>query len=164
MVMKEILIRRSVREFAGRDVPESEVAELIRAGMCAPTARSNHGVEFVVVRDAETKSRIFSVVGQDFVKAAPVLIIPVIKSGRSVLPVQDLSSATICIMIEACARSLGTVWKNVQPGWASGVREAAGIPADYELMNMIPVGYPAKPQVPRQASELSAMPVHMGKW
>ena len=93
MVIKEILNRRSVREYKSEQIPEEYLIEIIKAGQFAPSAKHNKAIEFIVIRDQETKDKIFEIVGQDFVKEAPVLIIPVTDTTKTNCPVQDLSVA-----------------------------------------------------------------------
>lgn len=51
MILKEILSRRSIREYKPDAVPNELILEIIKAGQFAPTAVNNRSVEFIVVRD-----------------------------------------------------------------------------------------------------------------
>lgn len=57
MIIKEILNRRSVREYKNKAVPEKYITEIIKAGQFAPTARHNQAVEFIVIRNQKTKDK-----------------------------------------------------------------------------------------------------------
>jgi nitroreductase len=68
MVIKEILNRRSVREYKSKEVPQKYIIEIIKAGQFVPSARNNQAIDFIVVRNQKTKDRIFEIVGQEFIK------------------------------------------------------------------------------------------------
>jgi nitroreductase len=164
MVIKEILNRRAVREFQNKEVPDELIKEVIKAGQFAPTGRNNKAVEFVVVKDLATKEKIFAICGQEFVRTAPVLIIPATDETKTGLPAQDLSVATENIFVQAAAFGLGTVWKNLQPDWAQSVKKLLQIPENFKIINLIPLGYPAKEPVPHYEEEFSEKKIHKEKW
>jgi nitroreductase len=164
MIIKEILSRRSVREYKKEDVPEALVEEIIMAGKAAPTARNNQSVEFITIRDQETKDKIFEIAGQDFLKAAKVLIIPASDGAKSVLPDMDLAVASENMLLQAAALGLGSVWKNLHPDWAESIKKFLEIPDNFKIINIIPLGWPEKPSVPRTREELSEVKIHKEKW
>lgn len=113
MVIKEILNRRSVRKYKFKAVSQEYIIEIIKAGQFAPTASNNQAIEFVVIEEQETKNNIFEIVGQEYVKEAPVLIIPVSDATKTNCPIQDLSVASENMFLQATALGLGTVWKGL---------------------------------------------------
>lgn len=164
MIVREIISRRSVRDFKPDPVDNKLIDKIILAAQLAPTAMNNKSVEFIVVKDQQTKNEIFEVVGQEFVKEAPVLIMPAIDIQKSVLPVQDIALATQNIFLQATAEGLGTVWKNLTDQWAKRVKEILGVPKNYLLINIIPLGYPLKPMPPHTESEFDVRKIHFDKW
>jgi len=164
MIIKEISNRRSVREYKPDDVTDELIIEIIKAGQFAPTAKNNQAVEFVVVRKQETKEKIFEIVGQEYVKQAPVLIIPVIDETKSILPVQDLSVASENMFLQAAALGLGTVWKNLRPEWEKGVKKLLAVPEQFRAVNIIPVGYPKNKIEPHTDADFNDKKIHREKW
>jgi nitroreductase len=164
MLIKEILNRRSVREYKPDDVPEELVQEIIWAGKAAPTARNNQAVEFVTIRDRAAKEKIFAIAGQDFLKEAKVLIIAAVDEEKSVMPTQDLSVATENMLLQASSLGLGSVWKNLQPDWAEAIKEILSIPSKFRIINIVPLGWPKEMPSPRTQEELSSAKVHKEKW
>ncbi len=65
MIIKEILNRRSVREYEPTMVSQEHIVEIIKAGQFAPTARNNQAVEFIVIKKSETKDKIFESSGRN---------------------------------------------------------------------------------------------------
>jgi nitroreductase len=160
MLLQEIKTRRAVREYNDREVSEEDIEEIIKAGQFAPTARHNQAVEFIVVRGQETKETIFNIVGQEFVKQAKVLIIPAIDATKTMCPVQDLSVASENMFLQATALGLGTVWKNLMPEWQIKIKELLGIPENYQIINLIPVGYPKEKPAPHNDAEFNPKKMH----
>jgi len=166
MIIKEILNRRSVREYKEKAVLEEDITEIIKAGQFAPTANNNQAVEFLVIRDQQTKDKIFEIVGQEFIKEAPVLIIPVSDITQTNCPVQDLSVASENMFLQATALGLGTVWKALKTEGAEEekIKKLLGIPKQYMAINIIPVGYPKEKLIPHTDEDFNAQKIHHEKW
>jgi nitroreductase len=160
MIIKEILNRRAVREYKADDISEEKIIEIIKAGQFAPTAHGSKAVEFVVVRNQETKNSIFDIVGQDFIKEAPVLIIPIADMAKSILPTQDISVASENMFLQAQSLGLGTVWKNLEHDWQQPLKNLLNIPNDYAAINIIPVGYPEGKMEPHSDVEFFENKIH----
>ncbi|OGZ33113.1 MAG: hypothetical protein A2174_01095 [Candidatus Portnoybacteria bacterium RBG_13_41_18] len=165
MILKEILNRRSIRKFKPDAVSEESITEIIKAAQFAPTAKNNKALEFIVVRDQETKNKMFEIIGQDFIKEAPILILPVIEEENSVAPTQDISLATAQMFLQATSLGLGSVWKNVaKEDWSPRVKALLGIPESFILINLIPIGYPAEIIPPHNDEEFDTKKIHPEKW
>ena len=163
MVIKEILNRRSVREYEKRDVPQESILEIIKAGQFAPRAHGNQAVEFLVIKNQETKDKIFNLVGQEFVKEAPVLIIPIADLTKTICPVEDLSAASENMLLEATALGLGSVWKAIK-GQEEKIKELLGIPKNFTLINLIPIGYPKEKTSPYSDKDFDEKKIHYEQW
>ncbi|MDD5251576.1 MAG: nitroreductase family protein [Patescibacteria group bacterium] len=164
MLIDAISRRRSIRDFSDVSVSDEEIGELLRAAMYAPTSRNNRAVEFIVVRDAATKEDLFQVVGQDFIRQAPILVIPVTDPSKTHQPIQDISIASAFIMLQATAMGLGTVWKHLQPEWVEAVKRRLGIPESMTVINLLPVGRPAEVPEPHRPEEHDPQRIHPEKW
>ncbi len=166
MIIKEILNRRSVREYKDKEIPEEYIIEIIKAGQFAPTARHNQAVEFIIVKNQKTKDEIFEIVGQEFVKTAQVLIIPVTDTTKTNCPMQDLSVASENMFLQATALGLGTVWKALKTEFneEEKIKKLFGIPEKYKVINIIPVGYPKEKPVPHTDEDFDAKKIHREKW
>ena len=174
MILPVIQERRSVRDFAAREVPEELLQELVRAAQYAPTGMNNRAVEFLVLRGRAAKEKLFALLEpkQPFVTEAPALIIPasdtrrlqVPEPNRTIIATADLAIASSFIMAQAVALGLGTVWKHVMAEFAPKVAEAFGLPREFFLVNAIAVGYPALKPAPHNESEFSAAKIHHEQW
>jgi nitroreductase len=164
MVIKEILNRRAVRDYKPDEVPEECITEIIKAGQFAPTGKNTKEVEFIVVKNQETKNKIFEIVDQEFIKEAPVLIIPAADSSKTNLWIQDLSAASENMLLQAAALGLGTVWKNLQPEWEEKVKKLLRVPDKYRAINIIPVGYPKNKVKPHGDTDFTDKKIHKEYW
>ncbi len=163
-MLKEILKRRSVREYSEKPVSEEDILEIIKAGQFAPSANNNQGVEFIVVRNQDTKEKLYQVVGQEFVKNAPVLIVPALNPSKSTCPVEDLAVASENMFLEATALGLGTVWKSIRQELREEVKKILNIPQDFLVINLIPVGYPKEAPQPHNEADFNLMRIHHEKY
>ena len=164
MILKEILNRRSVREYRSKAISEEDIIEIIKAGQFAPTAKNNKAIDFIIIRNQKTKDKIFEIVGQEFVKEAPVLIVPVSDTTKTNFPIQDLAVATENMFLQATALGLGTVWKNLHPEWLEEIKKLLGIPAKSTAINIIPVGYPQNKPKPHTDGDFDIQKIHKEQW
>lgn len=166
MIIKEILNRKSVRSYKIDDVPEEYIEEIIKAGQFAPTARNNKAVEFIVVRDKKTKEDIFNIIGQEFVKEAPVLIVPITDETKTDCPIKDISVASENMFLQATALGLGTVWKNLKSelGEELKIKKILSIPEKYKVTNIIPVGFPEEKPKPNDDDNFDVKKIHIEKY
>jgi len=164
MVVEAIKNRRSVREYKPEPIAEEKIIEIVKAAQFAPTANNNKSVEFVVVKNSEAKKKIFDVVEGDFVKQAPVLVLAAIDTKKSNYPVQDLSVASENIFLQAAELGLGTVWKNLRQDKAEKIKSIVGIPKNFLLINLIPLGFPKSKPSAHPDSDFDRKKIHAEKW
>lgn len=164
MVIEAIKNRRSVREYKTADIPERYINEIIKAGQFAPSAHNNRAVEFIVIKDKKTKEKIFKIVGQKFIKEAPVLIIPTTDTEKTNFAIQDLSVVSENMLLQATDMGLGAVWKAVSSMWEKKIKELLGIPAKYKIINIIPVGFPKEKIFPYAEIDFNPSKIHKEKW
>jgi nitroreductase len=166
MIIKEISNRRSIREYQQKEVPEECIVEIIKAGQFAPTAKHNQAVEFIVIKEQKTKEAIYDITDQEFVREAPLLIVPVTDTTKTNCPVEDLSVASENMFLQAAALGLGTVWKNLKAefGEEKRVKELLGIPEQYKAINIIPVGYAKEEPLAHTDKDFDAKKIHHEKW
>jgi nitroreductase len=160
MIIKEIAGRRSVRAYKPDPVSDKDISEIIKAAEFAPSGRHLRPVEYVIVKDRKTKDALFAILGDDFIRQTPVLIIPAGDTQKSALTVQDISIASGYIFLQAYSLGLGTVWKNINTENAAKIREVLGIPEHFAIINVIPLGYPAENLPPHDDGEFETSKIH----
>ncbi len=163
MIISSIIRRRSFRTYKDSPVSNEAIDEVIKAAQFAPTAHGKRAIEFVVIRDQKIKDAIFAVVDQVYIKEAPVLIVPV-ASDQATLPVQDLSIASAHIFLQATELGLGSVWKNLTPVWEEKVKEVLGVPQNFRMIDIIPLGFPAEEKPEHSDEEFKIEKIHQERW
>jgi len=135
--------RRSIRRFEERDVSDELIARIIEAGIWAPSSDHCEPCEFIVVRDAGVRKELAKISPWSrFLADAPVAIC-IIADRSSGCVVQDGSVAVMNMLLMIHALGLGSCWVDVQYN-EELVRELLKIPENYEVITVIPVGYPAE--------------------
>ena len=163
MIIESIRKRRSFRVYKSDEVSGELINEVIKAAQFAPTAYGRSAIEFLVIKDQKTKEEIFSIVDQEYIKDAPVLIIP-IATDQAALPVQDLSIATAHMFLQATELGLGSVWKNLMPEWEEKVKEILNVPKEFRMINVIPLGFPNEEKPQHGDDEFKIEKIHQEKW
>jgi len=168
MINLAILKRRSVREFTEQKVSKEQILEIIKAAQFSPTAMNNRAWEFFVIEDQADKDKLFEAMDsnsrQESVKKASVVLIPLMDTNKSVLPVQDLSIAISNIFIQVTEMGLGSFWKNILPSEADDIRTAFKIPDNYRLLASLPIGYPARESKDHSDTEFDETKIHWNQW
>jgi nitroreductase len=149
-VYDAIKVRKSVREFAEKDIPEEALMRLLGAARLAPSASNRQEWRFVVVRDAETRKKLaVAAKSQRFVGEAPVVLAccaetngHMMMCGQPCYPI-DVAIAMDHLTLCAAAEGLGTCWIGAFD--EAKVKEILGIPPEMRVVELMPVGYPKIP-------------------
>ena len=149
-VYEAIRVRKSVREFEGKDIPEESLMRLLNAARLAPSASNRQEWRFVVVRDSETRKKLaVAAKNQTFIGEAPVVLAccaetngHVMTCGQPCYPI-DVAIAMDHLTLCAAAEGLGTCWIGAFD--EVKVKEILGIPPEVRVVELLPVGYPKAP-------------------
>jgi nitroreductase len=160
--------RRSCRVFQSDPLPEDHLAAIIDAGRWAPSPLNLQPWEFIVVTDADTKSRIHqageearrSVIDQggpgwvkkydmNFLEAAPVLIVVLYDKDRKGLgdffgqhhgAMQAAATCVQNIMLAATDNGYESLWFTFfEP---SKMQAILNVPENLDIAAVVPVGKP----------------------
>jgi len=166
--MNSIFSRRSVRRYTSEKVSDSHIKEILKAGMCAPSARNQRPWHFIVVRDKavlEALSRTHRY--SDMVGAAPAAVVVCgdfsQQSYRDYWAL-DCSAAAENILIEAEELRLGAVWVAVYPRdeRIAHVRSVLSLPPNIMPLCIIPIGHPA--EKPELVDRFDESRIHDERW
>jgi nitroreductase len=161
MVHEIIKNRRSIREYKSDVVSDETIKELIKAAQFAPTGHGIRAWEFWVIKNPELKKQIQAIIPeQDFVDKVPVLILIGVDIKKTDLFFQDISVATENIFLQAQSMGLGTVWKNLGIENGKQIKKLVGIPDNFEIINLIPVGNPAEIVPPHNDEDFEENRIH----
>jgi nitroreductase len=163
-MIEAIKKRRSVRSYLNKIVEDEIINEVLKAGFFAPQSKNNKSLRFIIVKSSEQKSYLYKMLGQAYLKQAPLLVIPVIDGEISTTPEADVAVASQNIFLQAADFGLGTVWKKVSPRFRAKVKKYFGLPERYLLYNIIPIGYPKNLKRPHDERDFSKSWIIPDRW
>ena len=132
----------AVRDYDDRPIPADALDRIVEAGHLSASAGNQQPWHFVVVRDRDGLRRLAELVSSGpYVRDAAAAIVV---AGRrdSATAVSDASRAIQTMILTAWGEGIGSNWT----GWAGmdGVRDAVGLPPDFDVVAVMPVGYPRR--------------------
>ena len=157
--------RRSIRKYEDKEVPEEFLNQILESVKWAPSWANTQCWEVIVVKDPAIKEQLQTTLIKNpatkaMVKAPIVLVLcgKLKSSGYYSDKVTtkfgdwfmfDLGIAAQSICLTAYSLGLGTVIVGLFDH--NKAKEILGVPDDYELVSLIPLGYPAKdPEAPKR--------------
>lgn len=148
--------RRTVRDYKPDPVPEAVVRKILRAGRWAPSSGNSQPWHFVVVSDPDTLAALTDIATQGpFIGQAP-LVIAIVMAPDAPRPQLDAGRALQQMELAAWDEGLGTCFVGVRiEEQQRAIKELLAIPADHELITLMPYGYrtgqpSGRPSVPRK--------------
>jgi len=151
IIVDNIMTRASVRSYASQPVESEKIDRLVRAGMAAPTAMDKRPWHFVVVTDKAVLQQIAQLTPNAGMAAnAPLAIVvcgDMTKAAQDVNKdywIQDVSAATLNILLAAHGMGLGAVWTGVWPRQerCEAIDKLLGLPSTMIAFSTIVIGYP----------------------
>lgn len=185
--------RRMVRSFSHAPVPVDTVRRLLRNATRGPSAGNSRGYAFLVLSDAADRAGFWRALAPAMpvvasVQDAPLLVVPMANKDayldRYAKPDKgwsdrderrwrvpfwhvDTGMAALLMLLTAVDEELGALFFDVPWPTVDGLREAFGVPAEYEPVGALAIGYPdpaARPARPSQPSVPWQQLVHSGRW
>ena len=165
-LMEVIKERRSIRKHEEKDIPEELVNRVLEAVRWTPSWVNTQCWEIIVVKDKKIKEKLQATISKGNRAAKSIVAAPVVlavcgrleKSGYYKDKVAtkfgdwfmfDLGLATQNLCLMAHHLGLGTVIVGLFDH--DRAKEILNVPAGYELVVLIPMGYPAKtPLAPKR--------------
>ncbi|HDG98835.1 MAG TPA: nitroreductase [Desulfobacterales bacterium] len=169
-LMEVIRGRRSIRRFEQEEVPQQALDAILEAVQWAPSWANTQCWEIIVVRDQAAKEKLQATLpktnpASKAIVQAPIVLVVCGKlksSGYYKGQVTtkhgdwfmfDLGIATQNICLAAYDQGLGTVIVGLFDH--DKAKEILGLPDGYEVVAMVPVGYPAKDSPAPRRREIS---------
>jgi nitroreductase len=162
--------RRSIRNYLDKPIPEEILNKVLDAVRWSPSWANCQCWEIVVVKDQAVKEKLQPTLtptnpaNKAMLEAPVVLVVcgQLQKSGfyKGTVTTKfgdwflfDLGIATQSICLEAHALGLGTVVVGLFDH--NKTKEVLGVPEGYEVVAMLPLGYPAKEPAAPKRREIS---------
>lgn len=156
-VIENILSRKSTRAYKPGIISREVLETLMKAAMGAPSARNVQPWSFICVTHKKTLNLLAE--GLPYAKmlneaAAAIIVCGMPDNSEERLSdywVQDCSAATQNILLAAESLGLGSVWTGVYPREERviHVKKVLDIPRTIIPLNVIPLGYPAGQESPK---------------
>ena len=133
----------AVREYQDREVPADVVDRIVEAAHLSASSVNLQPWHFVVVRDRDSLRELGGLIRTGpYVAGAPLAVV-VAYEKQSKFGVSDASRAIQSMILTAWAEGVGSNWTGF--GGLEGVRQKVGLPDSYEVLAVIPFGYPSRP-------------------
>ncbi len=163
--------QRGVSHFKSDPIPREALDRIIEAATRAPSGSNRQPWRFVVVEDREVKRRLGELyleglrrsrggasgpppVGEpprftDAMEDVPAVVLPCVELwrivGRDVYRGASIYPAVQNLMLAAAALGIGTRLTTIWQHCYDDVAELLGVPEEFEIMALIPLGYPQPP-------------------
>src|SRR5919108_2637775 len=131
----------AVRSYRDTAVPDAVVRLILEAGRLTGSGMNWQPWHFIVVRDRDTLRRLGALASSGpYVAQAPLAIVVAVDKSR--FAVSDASRAIQSMLLTAWADGVGSNW--VGFGGLDEVEALLGMPAELELLAILPFGYPVR--------------------
>ena len=131
----------AVRQYEDRPVPDEVLLRILEAGRLSGSSMNGQPWHFVVVQDRETLQRIGALEQHGpYIAEAPLAIAVAIDNTR--FAISDASRAIQNMLLAAWDEGVGGNW--VGFGGMEPVKELLGIPAELDVLAVLPFGYPVQ--------------------
>jgi len=133
----------AVRQFQVKAIPADTIHRIVEAGRLTASGGNAQPWHFVVVSQRNDIRELGQLVRTGpYIAGAPLaVVVAVEKSSR--IAVSDASRAIQSMLLTAWADGVGSNWTGF--GGLEGVRTKVGLPDTYDVLAVLPFGYPAHP-------------------
>lgn len=132
----------AVRQYQDKPVPADLVERIVEAAHLTASSMNKQPWHFVVVQDRDTLGRLGELAHTGpYIAQAPLAVVVAFEKA-SRFGVSDASRAIQDLLLAAWSEGLGSNWVGF-----GGLDEAGtllGIPAEFEVLAIVPFGYPAR--------------------
>ena len=131
----------AVRSYKDDPVPAEVIQRIVEAGRLTGSSMNGQPWHFVVVENRETLRKLGSLARSGSYTAGAAFAI-VVATEPSVYAVSDGSRAIQSMVLAAWAEGVGSNWVGFRG--MDGVKALLGIPAEMDVLAILPFGYPAQ--------------------
>lgn len=131
----------AVRDYENKPVPAGIVTRIVEAGRLSGSSMNGQPWHFIVVQNHATVQKLGKLArtGQ-YTAQAPVVI--VVAAEKTPSAISDTSRAIQSMVLTAWSEGVGSNWVGVPD--PDAVRTLLAIPADLDVLAIMPFGYPTK--------------------
>jgi nitroreductase len=132
----------AVRSYQDRPIPQDVLDRVIEAGHLTASASNRQPWHFILVQNRETLRQLGALArtGPYIAEAQAAIVVLVAKNAFGI---SDGSRAVQDMILTAWGVGVGSNWVGFAGGLDS-VKPVLGIPAELDVLTILPLGYPAK--------------------
>jgi nitroreductase len=132
----------AVREYQDKPLPAGLMRRVVEAGRLTASASNRQPWQFVLIEDREGLRELGRLVrtGPYIASAAAAVVVAVEKANP--IAVSDASRAIQSMILTAWADGVGSNWTGFSG--LDGARQKVGLPDQYEVIAVLPFGYPKR--------------------
>jgi nitroreductase len=132
----------AVRAYQDKSIPAEIVRRIVESAWLTASSRNGQPWHFIVVENRETLKKLGAMARTGpYIAQAPLAI--VVAMDQSPYAVSDASRAIQSMLLTAWSEGVGSNWVGfLNLDWA---RSLLGIPAEMDVLAIVPFGYPVKP-------------------
>ncbi len=133
----------AVREFADRPVADDVLRRILEAGRQTASARNGQPWHFILVRGRDGLRKLGSLVRTGgYTANAAAAVIVAYEKATGQYGLSDASRAIQSMLLTAWGDGVASNWTGF--GGIEGVRKEFGIPDTYDVLAVLPFGYPRR--------------------
>ena len=132
----------AVREFQDKPIPDDVMQRIVEAGHLSASSMNGQPWHFVLVRSREALRELGAVMRTGRYIADAGAAVVVAHEKQSPYGVSDCSRAIQSMVLVAWADGVGSNWTGF--GGLEAVRKMVGLPDSYEVLAVVPFGYPKR--------------------
>ncbi|TFG34780.1 hypothetical protein EU527_01625 [Candidatus Thorarchaeota archaeon] len=143
-VVKAIRNRRSIRKYKSTEVTLEQIQTVLQAGRWAPSASNKQPWHFIVIRDADMRSKLAQAhpYGRFMSESPVVLVVLGDPSKHPRYHLADPHNAVQNMLLAALAEGLSTCWMGVRDTDIEPIfRELLDIPDELRVICSVSLGY-----------------------
>jgi nitroreductase len=133
----------AVRSYEDRAVPDDVVVRIIEAGHLTASSMNKQPWHFIVVREREQLRKLGAATRSGPYVADAALAVVVAVERASPFAISDASRAIQSMILTAWSDGVGSNWAGF--GGLDAVGALVGVPAELDVLAVIPFGYPSDP-------------------
>ena len=131
----------AVRAYQDKPIPAEVVRKIVEAAWLTASSRNGQPWHFIIVENRETLKKLGALARTGpYIAQAPLAI--VVAMEQSPYAVSDGSRAIQSMVLTAWSEEVGSNWVGFQG--LTEIKPLLGIPAEVDVLAIVPFGYPAK--------------------
>jgi nitroreductase len=131
----------AVRSYQDKSVPSDVVRRIVEAGRLTASSMNSQPWHFIVVENRDTLRQLGALAETGpYIAQAPLAV--VVAMEKSKFAVSDASRAIQSMILTAWSEGIGSNWVGFQG--LTEVNPLLGIPADLDVLAVVPFGYPTQ--------------------